>query len=50
MYILDDYINTWNYTFIVIAIIAIGIGAYLAIRNMGKSDLKSRREKRNKNK
>ncbi len=50
MFILDTYTDTWNYTFIVIAIISIGIGAYLAIKNMGGSNLKSRREKRNKNK
>lgn len=47
MMILDEYyIDTWNYTFIVVALIALCIGAFLAIRNMKKQDLKSRREKR----
>lgn len=46
MLILDDYIDTWNYTFIIVAFIALGIGTFLAIRNIKKQELKSRREKR----
>ena len=47
MFILEEYANTWNYTFIVIALISIGIGTFLAIKNMNRDVLKSRREKRN---
>ena len=50
MLILDDYIDTWNYTFIVVALISLCIGALLAIRNIKKQDLKSRREKRSSQK
>ena len=46
MLILDEYIDTWNYTFIVVALIALCIGAVLAIRNIKKQDLKQRRDKR----
>ena len=46
MYILDEYIDTWNYTFIVVALISLGIGTFLAIRNIKKQELKTRREKR----
>ena len=47
MLILDEYIDTWNYTFIIVAFISLGIGTFLAIRNIKKQELKSRREKRN---
>jgi len=46
MFILEEYIDTWNYTFIIVALIALSIGTYLAIRNIKKQDLKTRREKR----
>ena len=46
MLILDDYIDTWNYTFIIVALISLCIGSFLAIRNIKKQDLKTRREKR----
>ena len=45
MFILDEYQNTWNYTFIIVAIIAILIGAGLEYRRSKKAKLK----KRNKN-
>ena len=48
MMILDSYQNMWNYTFIVVAIIAIGIGAFLEYRRAKKSQYKDRRDKRNK--
>ncbi len=48
MFILDEYQNYWNYTFVIVATIAIGIGAYLEIRRMRKEQLKARRDKRNK--
>ena len=47
MLILDEYIDTWNYTFIIVALIALSIGSVLAIKNIKKQELKSRREKRN---
>lgn len=47
MYILvEEYIDAWNYTFIVVALISLGIGTYLAIKNLKREELKSRREKR----
>ncbi len=48
MFILEEYNDTWNYTFIIIALISIAIGTFLAIRNMRHNELKERREKRNK--
>ena len=48
--ILAEYQNMWNYTFIIIAIIAIGIGAFLEYRRMKKEEYKNRRNKRNKKK
>ena len=49
MLILDEYIDTWNYTFIIVALVALSIGTFLAIRNVKKQELKSRREKRSTN-
>ena len=46
MYILDEYIDTWNYSFIIVAMISLVIGTYLAIRNIKRQELKTRREKR----
>ncbi len=48
MMILEGYQNMWNYTFIVVAIIAIGIGAFLEYRRAKKAQYKARRDKRNK--
>ena len=48
MFILEKYPDTWNYTFIVIALIAIGIGTILAIRNIKSQKLRLRRETRSK--
>lgn len=48
MMILDGYENTWNYTFIVVAIIAIGIGVFLEYRRSKKDQYKDRRNKRSK--
>lgn len=49
MLILDEYIDTWNYTFIIVALIALSIGTFLAIRNIKKQELKERRDKRSNN-
>ncbi len=48
MFILETYSDPWNYTFIIVALIAIGIGTFLAIRNMNRDLLKKRREQRSK--
>ena len=48
MFILEEYQNMWNYTFIIVAIIAIGIGVFLEYRRSKKETLKQRRDKRNK--
>ncbi len=49
MFILEEYIDTWNYTFIIVALIALGIGTFLAIKDIKRKELKSRREKRSEN-
>ena len=46
MFILEEYIDTWNYTFIIMALISLSIGTYLAIRNIKRQEIKNRREKR----
>lgn len=46
MILAEEYIDTWNYTFIIVAFISLGIGTFLAIRNVKKQELKERREKR----
>ena len=48
MFILAEYQNFWNYTFIAVAILAIGIGAFLEFRRMKKEEYKNRRDKRTK--
>ena len=47
MFILDEYTNLWNYSFVVVAILAIGVGAFLEYRKSKKEQLKERRDKRN---
>ena len=47
MFILDEYQNLWNYTFVVVAILAILIGVFLEYRKSKKEQLKNRRDKRN---
>ena len=49
MFILDEFNNTWNYTFIAFALISLGIGTLLTIRKMKKEEMKRRREMRNEN-
>ncbi len=50
MFILEEYIDTWNYTFIIVALISLAIGTYLAIKDIKRKEKKSRREKRSQNK
>ncbi len=49
MILAEEYIDTWNYTFIIVAFIALAIGTFLSIRNIKKQELKERREKRSNN-
>lgn len=48
MYTLAEYVDIWNYTFVIVALIAISIGTILAIRNIKHQKLRLRREKRSK--
>ena len=50
MLILEEFTNTWNYTFIIVMIFAITIGTIITLRKMNKEEKKknqiSRSEKR----
>ena len=48
MFILEKFTDTWNYTFIAVAFIAIGIGTFITIRKMKKQEKSSRKEAREK--
>ncbi len=50
MFILDDFKNTWDYTFIAVALFSVAIGTIITIRKMKKEELNERREKRNERK
>lgn len=41
MLILEEFTNSWNYTFIILALIAIAIGTILTIRKMNKEEKKA---------
>ena len=47
MFILEKFNDTWNYTFIAVAFIAIGIGTFLTIRKMKKEEKNKHRDIRN---
>ena len=47
MFILDDFSNTWDYTFIIVAGFSLIIGTIITIRKMKKEELNERRQKRN---
>ena len=47
MFILDDFRNTWDYTFFAVASFSLVIGTLITIRKMKKEELNERREKRN---
>ena len=47
MFILSDFRDTWDYTFIAVALFSIAIGTILTIRKMKKEEMNKRREKRN---
>ena len=48
MFILEKFNDTWNYTFIAVALIAIGIGTFITIRKIQKEEKETRKEKRAK--
>ncbi len=48
MFILESFNDFWNYTFVAVALIAIGIGTVLTIRKMKKEDIKKRNDARKK--
>ena len=50
MFILDDFKNTWDYTFIAVALFSIAIGTIITIHKIKKEELNERREKRNNEK
>ena len=43
IYILEKFNDTWNYTFLIVALIAIGIGTILTMRKMKKTDNNEKR-------
>ena len=47
MLILEDFTNAWNYTFIAVALISLGIGTIITIHKMKKEEMDKRKEKRN---
>ncbi len=47
MLILEDFTNTWNYTFIAVAMFSLAIGTIITIHKMKKEEMDKRREKRN---
>ncbi len=49
MFILENYRNTWDYTFIAFALFAIGIGTFITIKKMKKDEIKKRHELRSDN-
>ncbi len=49
MFILEEYSNTWNYTFIAFALFSIGVGTFITIKKMKKEEMKKRHELRNEN-
>ncbi len=49
MFILDNFKNTWDYTFIAFALFSLAIGTIITIRKMKKEELNKRKEKRSEN-
>jgi len=48
MLILEKFNDTWNYTFIIVAVIAITIGTFLTIRKIHKEEEQSNNKRREK--
>lgn len=49
MLILEEFTNSWNYTFIIVALGAILIGTIITLRKIRKQEMNERRDKRNNN-
>lgn len=43
MWILEDFVNTWNYTFVIVMTIAILIGTAITLRKMYKAEKNEKR-------
>lgn len=46
MILANEFNDSWNYTFIIVALVAIAIGTLITLRKMKKQQLNDRREKR----
>ncbi len=46
MLILEEFNDTWNYTFIIVALFAIAVGTIITLRKYKKQEKLDRREKR----
>ena len=46
MLILEEFNDTWNYTFIIVALFAIAVGTIITLRKYKKQEKFDRREKR----
>lgn len=46
MLILEEFNDTWNYTFIIVALFAIAIGTIITLRKYKKQEMQDRRKKR----
>ena len=46
MYILETFTDTWNYTFVIVALIAIIFGTIVTLRANSNERLEKRRKKR----
>ena len=38
MLILDEYLDSWNYSFIIVALIALTIGTFFTLRSINKQE------------
>ena len=45
MYILETFTDTWNYTFVIVAIIAIAFGTIVTLKVNSKESIEKRRQK-----
>lgn len=48
MILVDEFNNTWNYTFIIVSLIAITVGTVITLHEMKVRKYSLRREKRSK--
>ena len=49
MYILESFTDAWNYSFIIVSLIAIAIGTFITLKKMKNDDYDKRHEKRSHN-